>query len=173
MKLKGKTIAVLAENLYQEMEVWYPIYRMREEGAKVIVVGTGSATSYQSKHGYPVKVDKPADDVNPAELHALIVPGGYAPDILRRHASVLALVKAVFDAGKPVAAICHAGWVLASANVLRGRKATSFFAIKDDIVNAGATYVDAEVVVDGNLITSRTPDDLPAFCREIIRALAS
>ncbi|MFN7976057.1 MAG: type 1 glutamine amidotransferase domain-containing protein [Acidobacteriota bacterium] len=172
MKLSGKTVAMLAENLYQEMEVWYPIYRMREEGAKVIVVGTGSAASYTSKHGYPVKVDKPADDVNPRELDALI-PGGYAPDILRRYPAVLSLVKAVFDAGKPVAAICHGGWVLASANVLRGRKATSFFAIRDDMTNAGASYQDVEVVVDGNLITSRTPDDLPAFCREIIRALAS
>jgi len=168
MKLQGKKVVVLAENLYQEMEVWYPIYRLREEGANVIVVGTGSAASYTSKHGYPVKVDKVASEVDPADIDAVVVPGGYAPDLLRRHESVLKLVKGAFDRGKVVASICHGPWVLASAGILRGRSATCFFAIKDDVANAGARYEDREVVVDGNLITSRTPDDLPAFCRAII-----
>jgi protease I len=171
MKLAGKNVAVLAENLYQEMEVWVPIYRLREEGATVKVVGTGSADTYTSKHGYPARVDAKASDVKASELDAIVVPGGYAPDLLRRHESVTRLVRDVFDSGKVVAAICHAGWVLVSAGVLKGRRATCFSAIKDDVVNAGAEYLDAEVVVDGNLITSRTPDDLPAFCREIVKAL--
>jgi protease I len=172
MKLQGKTVGILAENLYQELEVWYPLYRLREEGARVRVIGTGSEKVYKSKLGYPVTVDITAKEVQAAELDAIVIPGGYAPDILRRHAEVNGLVRACFDKGKVVAAICHAGWVLVSAGVLKGRKATCFSAIKDDLVNAGAEYVDAEVVVDRNLITSRTPDDLPAFCREIIAALA-
>lgn len=172
MKLAGKKVAVLVENLYQEMEVWYPIYRLREEGAAVVVVGTGSAPSYTSKHGYPVKVDQAAGEVDATSLDGIMVPGGYAPDILRRYEAVLKLVKAVDKRNKIVASICHGPWVLASAGVLRGKKATCFFAIKDDVANAGAVYVDAEVVVDGNLITSRTPDDLPAFCRALVKALA-
>jgi protease I len=172
MKLEGKRIAVLAENLYQELELWYPVLRMREEGAIVVIVGTGSASTYTSKHGYPVSVDVAAGDVSPDDFDAVIVPGGYGPDLLRRYDSILSLVKGIHDQGKIVAAICHAGWVLASAEVLNGKTVTSVSAIKDDLIHAGATWVDQEVVVDGNLITSRLPADLPAFCREIIAALA-
>lgn len=172
MKLEGKRIAVLAENLYQELELWYPVLRMREEGATVVIVGTGSASTYTSKHGYPVSVDAAAGDVSPDDFDAVIVPGGYGPDLLRRYDSILALVKGLHDQGKVVAAICHAGWVLASAKLLDGRTVTSVPAIKDDLIHAGATWVDQEVVVDGNLITSRVPNDLPVFCREIIAALA-
>jgi protease I len=172
MKLKGKRIAVLAENLYQELELWYPVLRMREEGATVVIVGTGSASTYTSKHGYPVSVDVTAGDVSADDFDAVIVPGGYGPDLLRRYDSVLTLVKGIYDQGKVVAAICHAGWVLASAQILAGKTLTSVPAIKDDLIHAGATWVDQEVVVDGNLITSRMPNDLPAFCREIIAALA-
>lgn len=171
MTLKGKHIAILAENNYQELELWYPLLRLREEGAEVRVVGTGSAETYTSKYGYPVTVDTTADEVNPADLDAIIVPGGYAPDYLRRYPAVLNLVREVFSRNKVVAAICHGGWVLASAGILKGRKATCVSAIKDDLINAGATYLDQEVVQDGNLITSRQPDDLPAFCRAIIGAL--
>ena len=172
MSLKGKRIAILAENLYQEMELWVPYYRLKEEGAEVKVVGAGGATSYASKHGYPVNVDAQAEAVSAVEFDAVIVPGGYAPDMMRRHEAMVRLVREVGQDGKIVAAICHAGWMLASADVVRGKEVTSFFSIKDDMVNAGARWVDREVVVDGTLITSRKPDDLPAFCREIVRALS-
>ena len=172
MKLQGKRIAILAENLYQEMELWVPYYRFKEEGAEVKVVGAGGAASYASKHGYPVNVDAQADQVKAVEFDAVVVPGGYAPDMMRRHDAMVALVREAVQQGKVVAAICHAGWMLVSAGVLKGRKATSFFSIKDDLRAAGADWQDAEVVVDGNLITSRKPDDLPAFCRAIVTALA-
>ncbi len=172
MKLQGKRIAILAENMYQEMELWVPYYRMKEEGAEVKVVGGGGAKSYTSKHGYPVNVDVQADQVSAVEFDAVIVPGGYAPDVMRRHPAMVKLVRDAAQQGKVVAAICHAGWMLVSAGILRGRKATSFSSIKDDLVAAGANWVDEEVVVDGNLITSRRPDDLPAFCRTIIGTLA-
>ncbi|MBI2469373.1 MAG: type 1 glutamine amidotransferase [Candidatus Rokubacteria bacterium] len=172
MQLKGKRVAVLAENMYQEMELWVPYYRLKEEGAEVQVVGAGGAKSYASKHGYPVQVDVQAEQVNAVELDAVVIPGGFAPDLMRRSPAMVKLVREAFEQGKVVAAICHAGWMPVSAGILRGKRATSFFSIKDDLVNAGATWVDQEVVVDGNLITSRKPDDLPAFCREIVRALA-
>jgi protease I len=172
MDLKGKRVAVLAENMYQELELWYPLLRLREAGAEAFVVGTGSADTYTSKLGYPVQVDMVADQVSAGDVDAVVVPGGYAPDLMRRYPAMVRLVREAFDQGKIVAAICHAGWMLASAGVLRGKEATCFFAIKDDLINAGAKYIDAEVVRDGNLITSRTPSDLPAFCRTIIEALA-
>jgi protease I len=171
MDLKGKRVAVLAENMYQELELWYPLLRLREAGAETFVVGTGSADTYTSKHGYPVQVDMVAEQVSAGDVDAVVVPGGYAPDLMRRYPAMVQLVREVFEQGKIVAAICHAGWMLASADVLKGKEATCFFAIKDDLVNAGATYVDAEVIRDGNLITSRMPSDLPAFCRTIIEAL--
>ena len=172
MSLKGKRIAILAENLYQEMELWVPYYRMKEEGAEVRVVGAGGAKTYASKHGYPVTVDVQADAVSAVEFDAVIVPGGYAPDMMRRHEGMVKLVREAAQQGKVVAAICHAGWMLASAGVLEGKNVTSFFSIKDDMVHAGGRWSDTEVVVDGNLITARRPDDLPAFCREIVRALS-
>ena len=172
MQLTGKRVAILAENLYQEMELWVPYYRLKEEGAEVHVVGSGGAKGYTSKHGYPVAVDVQADAVSAVEFDAIIVPGGYAPDMMRRHESMVKLVRDAAQQGKVVAAICHAGWMLASAGVAKGKKVTSFFSIKDDMTNAGGQWSDTEVVVDGNLITSRKPDDLPAFCREIVRALA-
>ncbi|HKW95625.1 MAG TPA: type 1 glutamine amidotransferase domain-containing protein [Methylomirabilota bacterium] len=172
MSLKGKRVAILAENLYQEMELWVPYYRMKEEGAEVRVVGAGGSRSYASKHGYPVTVDVQADVVSAVEFDAVIVPGGYAPDMMRRHDAMVKLVREAAQQGKVVAAICHAGWMLASADIIRGKKVTSFFSIKDDMVHAGGQWSDAEVVVDGNLITSRKPDDLPAFCRAIVGALS-
>lgn len=173
MRLVGKRIAILAEANYEDLELWYPFYRLREEGAETFVVGTGSAGSYPSKHGYPVKVDAEADTVSAAQFDAIVVPGGFAPDRLRRYSSVLKLVKDADDQGKVIAAICHAAWVLISAQVIRGRTATCVRAIKDDVINAGANYVDQDVVRDGNIVTSRTPDDLPAFCRELIAAIES
>ncbi len=172
MSLAGKRIAVLAENMYQEMELWVPYYRLKEEGADVKVVGAAGAKSYASKHGYPVNVDVQAEQVSAAEFDAVIIPGGYAPDMMRRHEAMVRLVRDAAREGKVVAAICHAGWMLVSAGIVGGKQATCFFSIKDDLVAAGADWVDAEVVVDGNLITSRKPDDLPAFCRSIVVALA-
>jgi protease I len=165
-------VAILAENMYQEMELWVPYYRLREEGAEERVVGAGGAKSYTSKHGYPVTVDVQAEQVKAVEFDAVIVPGGYAPDMMRRHPAMVALVREASQQGKVVAAICHAGWMLVSAGILKGRKATSFFSIKDDLVAAGVDWQDAEVVVDGNLITSRNPNDLPAFCRAIVASLS-
>jgi protease I len=171
MRLKGKRVAVLAENMYQEMELWVPYYRLKEEGAEVKVVGTGGAKSYTSKTGYPVNVDVQAEDVSAKDFDGVVIPGGYAPDMMRRSKAMVQLVKDLFAAGKPVAAICHAGWMLCSAGVLKGKTATCFHSIKDDLVNAGGRYVDEEVVVDGNLITSRFPADLPPFCRELVKVL--
>lgn len=171
MEIKGKRVAILIEDLYNEFEFWYPYYRLQEAGAKVTVVGTG-AKEYHSKIGLAAPGGTPAESVKAADFDAVIIPGGYAPDRLRRFAAVLKLVKDCFEQGKVVAAICHAGWVAVSAGILKGKKATCVSAIKDDLVNAGAQYVDAEVVCDGNLITSRIPDDLPAFCRAIIAALS-
>jgi deglycase len=172
MTLKGKRAIVFVEANYHDLEFWYPVLRLREEGAEVVIVGTGSAESYIGRHGYPLsKVDAVADKVNAKDFDAVIIPGGWAPDVLRRYESVLKIVRDAFTQGKIVGAICHAGSVLVSANVLKGRTATCVFAIKDDLINAGVTYVDREVVRDGNLITSRTPSDLPAFMREIIKAM--
>ncbi len=169
--LTGRRIAVLAEDLYEDLELWYPILRLREEGAQVVIAGTGKS-DYTGKHGYPVTVDTSVDKLSAQELDAVIIPGGYAPDRLRRYPAVLKLVQEAFRQGKVVAAICHAAWVPISAGIMKGRRATCFFAIKDDLINAGAHYEDAEVIRDGNLITSRQPSDLGAFCREIIAALA-
>ena len=171
MKLQGKRCALLSENLYQEMELWVPYYRLKEEGAEVKVIGTGGAKSYTSKYGYPVSVELQAEQVSAVEFDAVVVPGGYAPDMMRRSPAMVKLVREAYQQGKVVAAICHAGWMLCSAEILKGKTVTSYFSIKDDMVHAGARWVDQEVVVDGNLITSRHPDDLPAFCREIVAAL--
>jgi protease I len=171
MELKGKRVVILAEDNYQELELWYPFLRMREAGAEVLIIGTPGVENYHSKLGYPVKVDAIAESVSADEIDAVIIPGGYAPDRMRRHQAMLDLVRDVFEHGGIVAAICHAAWVPISAGIMKGKRATCFSAIKDDVINAGATYVDEEVVQDGNLITSRVPSDLPAFCRTIIAAL--
>jgi protease I len=168
MRLTGRTIAVLVEQDYQDLEVWYPTLRLREEGARVLHVGTGSSESYKGKYGYPCKADADAAHVDASELDGIVIPGGWAPDRLRMSEAVLNLVADMNAAKKPIACICHGGWVLASAGVARGRKLTSYAAIRDDLLHAGAKWEDRDVVVDGNLVTSRRPDDLPAFMREFI-----
>lgn len=172
MELKGKRVAVLVEQQYQEMEVWYPVFRLREAGVLVTLVGPEAGTSYPSKLGYPAKSDKAAKDVKAADFDGIVIPGGFAPDFIRRHDSMLKLVRDLNEQKKVVAAICHGPWVLCSTPALRGKKATCFMAIKDDVINAGANYVDEECVVDGHLITSRKPDDLPAFVVAILKGLA-
>jgi protease I len=171
MELQGKRAAILVEQQYQEMEVWYPLYRLREAGCKVTVVAPEAGATYPSKLGYPVKSDKAAKDVSANDFDLVVIPGGFAPDFIRRTDAMIRLVSTMAEQGKVVAAICHGPWVLCSTQALKGRKATCFFAIKDDVINAGANYVDMEVVRDGNIITSRKPDDLPAFMQTIFQAV--
>jgi len=173
MNLTGKKIAVLVADQYQELEVWYPLLRFREDGAETLLVGAEAGKAYHSKKGYPAASDKSIADVRVEDFDAVVIPGGWAPDYLRQDERMVKFVRDMNAAGKVVAAICHAGWMLASADIVRGRKATCYKAVKDDIIHAGAKYVDEEVAVDANLITSRKPDDLPAFCREIARALGA
>ncbi len=163
-------VAILVENLFDEREFVYPYYRLQEEGYDVVVLAPRSGT-YRSKVGLEVRADAAIGDVSPDDFVGLVIPGGYAPDRLRRYPEVLEFVRRINEAGKPIAAICHAGWVLISAGILRGRRVTGFFSIKDDLVNAGAMYEDAPVVVDGNLITSRHPGDLKVWMKEYIKHL--
>ena len=168
--LAGTKVLFFAAPLYEDLELWYPKIRLEEEGVSTVVAGLGERT-YQGKRGYPVTTDANVDDVRSASFDGLVIPGGYAPDIMRRFPRVLELTREIFEAGKPVAFICHAGWVPISAGIVRGKRGTSVGAIKDDLVNAGLLWEDSAVVVDGNLISSRTPADLGAFCGAIIHAL--
>jgi protease I len=166
-----KKIAVIIEDHYEDLEAWYPYLRLKEDGMQTIFVGPGRQKEYHSKHGYTAKEEMQISDAEVPDFDAVIIPGGYAPDMMRRDASINHFVREMFEAGKLVAAICHAAWVPISAGIVKGKTMTCFFAVKDDVINAGAKYIDKEVVVDGNLITSRKPDDLPAFCREILKFL--
>ncbi len=170
MLLKGKKIAILVEKLYEDLELWYPRYRFLEEGADVFLVGPEREV-YLSKHNYPAKADLSVHEAESRQWDAIIVPGGYAPDHLRRHPEILRFVKQQFENGTLVATICHGPWVAISAEIVLGKEMTGFFSIKDDIINAGAKFVDKPVVVDGNLVSSRHPNDLPDFCRAIISRL--
>jgi protease I len=171
MELQGKRVIILVEEIFNDHEFWYPYYRLKEAGAEVVVAGSAASKVYTGKSGTQVKSHSSAEEVSGMDFDGIIIPGGYAPDHMRRNPAMVKLVKDLAEAGKVVAAICHGGWMLASAEILQGRTVTSFFSIKDDLVHAGANYVDREVVVDGKLITSRKPDDLPAFMKAIIAAL--
>ncbi len=171
MSLSDKHVAILAEDNYQELELHYPRLRLIEAGARVTVLGAGK-NLYHSSKGYAVSVDTDIESVKADDFDAVIIPGGMAPDRMRRHHHMVDFVRALSEAEKPVAWICHAGWMAVSADIIRGRRVTSFASIRDDMVNAGGDWVDEEVVVDGHLISSRVPDDLPAFCRAIIKALS-
>jgi protease I len=169
----NKRLAVLVEQKYEELELWYPVLRFREAGARVSLIGPEAGVTYPSKLGYPAKTDVAARDVDISQYDAVLIPGGFCPDYIRRSDDMLKLVRKAVELKLPIAAICHGPWVLCSTEALRGgRKATGFFAIKDDVVNAGATWVDEEVVVDGNIITSRTPGDLPAFTAALLAAVS-
>ncbi len=170
MGLEGKRIAIFLEQIYEDPEFWYPYYRFLEAGAEVTVIAP-EVKVYQSKHGYPAKADLAAAEAKAGDYDAVIIPGGYSPDHMRRSKAMVDLLQQAYEQGKIIASICHGPWMLASVGAVKGKKVTSFFSIKDDLVNAGADYVDREVVCDGNIITSRTPADLPAFCKEIIAAL--
>jgi protease I len=171
MALAGKNVLLLAADLFEDMELLYPLYRLREEGVTVTVAGLEQVPVTGKKGHGPVPVDTSIEQVNADQFDALVIPGGFAPDKLRRSGAVLHLVRAFDTAGKPIAFICHAGWVPISAGILKGRRATSVSAIRDDMVNAGVDWVDQETVVDGNLISARVPEDLGPFMKALLRAL--
>jgi protease I len=170
MSAAGKRVLIFAENDYEDLELWYPKLRLIEAGVHVIVAGPREKV-YKSKHGYPAETDGCVADFKAADFDGVVVPGGWCPDRLRRYEEVLSFTREIANAGKLVAAVCHGGWVLVSADVLRGKRCTSVAAIKDDMKNAGAHWVDEPCVVDGKLVTAQVPKDLPAFCREILAVL--
>jgi len=172
MLLEGKKIAYLIEEGFEDLEFWVPLMRLKEEGARITVVGSGKAEKFHGKACLEAKADVAADAVSADDFDALVVPGGWAPDKLRRYPAVLNLVRGIHDQGKIVGAICHAGLVLISAGIVRGRRATGSLGIKDDLVNAGATWVDEPAFRDGNLVWGRVVEDIPDFCRELVKALA-
>lgn len=166
--MKESAILLFVENYYEDLELHYPKYRLLEAGANVLVAGPKEGEIYKGKNGYPQKADISFDQVNPSDFQALIIPGGYAPDRLRINAQALKITKQFHQSQKLIAFICHAGWLPISAGIIKGVKCTSYIAIKDDMINAGAQWVDEPVVVDGHFISSRTPQDLPFFCPAII-----
>lgn len=170
-ELQGKRAAVLVEKLYEDLELWYPVLRLREAGLDVKIVGPKAGETYASKHGYPAKADVAATDVTADQFDAVVIPGGYSPDHMRRHKATVDLVAQAAEKRKVVAAICHGPWMLCSARCVKGRRVTGFFAIRDDVENAGGIWEDAPCVRDGHLVTSRTPDDLPAFLQGVLDAL--
>ena len=169
--MPAKKVAIMVDEMYQVLEVWYPYYRFCEAGLEINLVAAEAKKEYHSKEGYPCVSEIAAGRANPDDYDCMVVPGGFAPDFMRRSPEVIKFANNMVNAGKIIAAICHGGWLLCSTKIFEGKKATCFMAIKDDIINAGAEFVDEECVVDGNLITSRKPDDLPAFCLAILKAL--
>jgi protease I len=167
---RKQRVLVFVEHLYEDLELWYPKLRLIEAGMDVVVAGPEKIV-YAGKNGYPCRADRTLDETSASDFDALVIPGGFAPDKLRRLPKVLELVRDFDKAGKPIAMICHAGWVPISAKILKGRKVTGVSAIRDDLENAGATFLDQAVVVDGHIISSRTPADLPDFCRAILAAM--
>ena len=166
--LNGKTIAVLLAQMHDEREFWYPVYRLKEAGARVIIAGEEAGKRYKSKDGLEVEAEAPWGALKAADFDGVVIPGGYGPDFMRRSPKCLQFVKDIFDQDKLVAFICHAPWVPISAGILKGRTATSFPSIKDDVINAGCRWEDKSMVRDGNLVSSRSPDDLPDFMKGVL-----
>ncbi len=171
--LTGKRILAFVDDVYEDLELWYPHLRLVEAGAEVVVAGPSAGTIYAGKHGYPAKADVSIAEVESDSFDGLVIPGGFAPDKLRRDAKVLSLTREFDESGKMVAYICHAGWIPISAKIVRGKTVTSTPGIKDDLENAGATWIDEPAVVDGNHITARRPPDLPAFMKAILAFLVA
>lgn len=172
-KLEGKKILMFAEEYHEDLELWYPKIFLKGEGAEVVVAGKDKNKTYSGKNGLKIKPDAALEEVNEKDFDGLVIPGGYGPDKLRRIDKVLQLTRDFDKAGKMIAHICHAGWVPISAGIMKGRKSTSYFAIKDDMINAGVEWVDEPLVIDKNMVSSRSPDDLPQFCSGIVQVLNS
>ncbi|WP_040983438.1 type 1 glutamine amidotransferase domain-containing protein [Oceanobacillus jeddahense] len=171
MRLQNQKVIALVDHDFEDLELWYPVHRLREEGAKVDLVGQEANQKYIGKYGVPAESDYAFSEVNPEDYDAILVPGGWAPDKLRRFPEVINFVKHMNDHQKPIGQICHAGWVLISANILEGKTVTSTPGIKDDMTNAGATWVNEPAVSDGHLVSSRRPPDLPDYLRELIKVM--
>jgi protease I len=163
-----KKILAIVDDIYEDLELWYPKVRLEEAGHIVEIAGAIEGQTYKGKHGYPCKTDVSFDEIHAIDFDGLLIPGGYAPDKLRRHTKVLDLVREFNNQNKLIGFICHAGWVLISAKILKGRKATSTDAIRDDMENAGALWENSALVIDRNLISSRTPLDLPLFGKALV-----
>jgi len=172
MELAGKQVLAFVDEEFEDLEMWYPVLRLREAGATVHIVGPQAGTVVHGKYGVPITTDFAFGDVRSEDYIGLYVPGGWAPDKLRRYADVLRLTQEFHAASKPIAQICHAGWVLISAKIVSGYTMTSTPGIRDDLENAGAVWVDQEVVVDRNIVSGRRPPDLPAFSKAFVDALA-
>lgn len=171
--LSGKRVLMFVGDVYEDLEVWYPKLRLIEAGAEVVTAGLEADAIYAGKHGYPCKCDASIFQVRATQFDGLIVPGGFMPDRLRREARVLDIVREFDAAGKLIAAVCHGGWIPISAGVYRGVRVTGSLGIKDDLVNAGAIWEDAAVVIDRHFVSSRKPDDLPEFCRGILQVMTA
>lgn len=172
MRLQGKKVVQLVEHEVEDLELWYPVLRLREEGAEVVLAAPKAGETYSGKYGVPVVSDISFEEMKAADFDAMLVPGGWAPDKLRRYPEVLQAVREMHEAKKPIGQICHAGWVLISAKILQGVKVTSTPGIRDDMENAGATWVDEAVVVDGHIVSSRRPPDLPPYAKAFADLLA-
>lgn len=173
MRLRERRVAYLVEEGFEDLEFWVPLMRLREEGAEVVVVGSGRRPEFRGKACLAARADVAADEVRAEEFDAVVIPGGWAPDKLRRVPGVLRLVREAYESGRIVAAICHAGWVPISAGIVRGHRATGSTGIRDDLENAGAEWVDRPAFRDGNLVWGRVVEDIPDFCRELVDALAA
>lgn len=172
MRLQNKRVGIFVEEGFEDLEFWVTVMRLREEGARVTIISGGQVNRFRGKHGVEAKADVSADQVSADTLDAMVVPGGWAPDKLRRVPAVLDLVRAVHAQGKIIGAICHAGLVLISAGVVKGRRATGSTGIKDDLINAGALWTDEAAFRDGNLVWGRVVEDIPDFCRELVNAIS-
>jgi protease I len=171
--LAGRRVLMFVEDVYEDLELWYPKLRLTEAGAEVVVAGPEPGRKYVGKHGYPCVSDRGLETVEARDFDGLVIPGGFAPDRLRRLAKVLDLTRRFHEEGKLVAHICHAAWVPISARIVRGYRCTSTPAIKDDVINAGGLWVDEPLVIDRNMVSSRRPDDLPVFCQGILQVMSA
>jgi protease I len=169
--LKGRKAAIIVADEFEDLELYYPMYRLQEEGIQTVVIGLHQRP-VKGKHEYSILPDATIDRVNSRDFDMLVVPGGKSPERLRLNSKILEFVRDFDRSGKPIAAICHAGQVLASAGIVKGRRMTCVESIRDDMVNAGADYVDKSVVRDRNLVTSRVPKDLPDFGKTMVQVVA-